>query len=492
MAELDLYRDIAERTDGNIYLGIVGPVRTGKSTFIKKFMDLLVLPNLEDGFERDRIVDELPQSGAGRTIMTTQPRFVPNEAVRLELGEKAHMSVRMVDCVGYMVRGAMGHMEGEAPRMVRTPWFDHDIPFEDAAEIGTKKVITDHSTIGIVMTTDGTITDIPRSNYIEAEERVVNELKALGKPFVMVLNTTGPESEEAQKLRDALSAKHDVPVLLMDVMSLSARDIQNMLEAMLFQFPMKMLHLEMPGWVQALPTEHWLMSGMLCRIREALPAISKVCDYNRMLEVFMETEHFKQPRLEDISLGEGKVNISLEPIEGLFYKILGEECGYPIDSDKHLISIIKELVAAKKEYDRVAGALECVRKTGYGLVPPMMEELTLGEPEIVRQGNRFGVRLKASAPSFHMLRVDIETEVSPIVGTEKESEELVHYLLSEFENDPGMIWETNIFGKSLNELVREGLSNKLSRMPEEIQMKFQDTLQKIINEGSNGLICILL
>ncbi len=492
MAELDLYRDIAERTKGDIYLGVVGPVRTGKSTFIKKFMDLLVLPNVEDGFERDRVVDELPQSGSGRTIMTTQPHFVPNEAVRLNLGEKAHMNVRMVDCVGYMVRGAMGHMEGEAPRMVRTPWFDHDIPFEEAAEIGTKKVINDHSTIGVVMVTDGTITDIPRSSYIESEERVISELKALNKPFVVILNSSACQQDETKKLREAMAQKYSVPVILMDVMRLSAEDIQSMLEAILFQFPMKMLHLEIPGWIQALPMEHWLLGGLVDKVREALPRIGKVCDYETLLESFVGEENFESPKLDDISLGEGRVRITLDPVNGLFYRVLGDECGYPIDSDRHLISIIKELVAAKKEYDRVSGALACVRKTGYGLVPPMMEELALEEPEIVRQGNRFGVRLKASAPSFHMLRVDIETEVSPIVGSERESEELLRYLLSEFENDPGMIWDTNIFGKSLNELVREGLSNKLSRMPEDIQMKFQDTLQKIINEGSNGLICILL
>ena len=404
MAELDLYRDIAERTKGDIYLGVVGPVRTGKSTFIKKFMDLLVLPNVEDGFERDRVVDELPQSGSGRTIMTTQPHFVPNEAVRLNLGEKAHMNVRMVDCVGYMVRGAMGHMEGEAPRMVRTPWFDHDIPFEDAAELGTKKVINDHSTIGVVMVTDGTITDIPRSSYIEAEERVIGELKAQGKPFVVILNSSACQHEDTKKLREAMAQKYSVPVVLMDVMKLSAQDIQSMLEAVLFQFPMKMVHLEIPGWIQALPMEHWLLGGLIGKVREALPKIGKVCDYETMLETFVGEEHFQAPKLEDISLGEGRVRITLDPVDGLFYRVLGDECGYPIDSDRHLISIIKELVGAKKEYDRVSGALECVRKTGYGLVPPMMEELALEEPEIVRQGNRFGVRLKASAPSFHMRR----------------------------------------------------------------------------------------
>jgi stage IV sporulation protein A len=421
MAELDLYRDIAERTNGDIYLGVVGPVRTGKSTFIKKFMDLLVLPNVEDGFERDRVVDELPQSGSGRTIMTTQPHFVPNEAVRLNLGEKAHMDVRMVDCVGYMVRGAMGHMEGETPRMVRTPWFDHDIPFEDAAEIGTKKVINDHSTIGVVMVTDGTITDIPRSSYIEPEERVIAELKELGKPFVVVLNSSQPKSDDAQKLCESLKQKHEVPVILVDVAHLCAEDIQSMLEAVLLQFPMKMLHIEMPGWVQALPMEHWLLGGMISKVREILPRIGRVRDYESLVGAFSASEHFAMPQLQDISLGEGKVKILLDPVDGLFYRVLGEECGYPIDSDKHLISIIKELVAAKKEYDRVSGALESVRKTGYGLVPPMMEELSLEEPEIVRQGNRFGVRLKASAPSFHMRRNKLKGAKHPCTNTHAKS-----------------------------------------------------------------------
>lgn len=492
MESIDLYRDIAERTQGDIYIGVVGPVRTGKSTFIKKFMDLLVLPNMENEHQKERVVDELPQSGAGRSIMTTQPRFVPNEAVQIELAEKAVLKVRMVDCVGYMVKGAIGHMEGEAPRMVRTPWFEYDIPFEDAAEIGTQKVINDHSTIGVVMTTDGSITDIPRSSYIEAEERVIGELKALGKPFIIILNSATPMEDDTKKLRDAMSQKYDVPVLLLNIMALEAMDITKLLEAVLFEFPMKVLRMEVPSWVRALDVDHWLVKELLLHTTSVLGGLNRVRDYAQVPPAFSEAEHYGIPALKSINLGEGLVSLEVPTVDGLFYTILGEECGYTIENDAHLVSMLKELVGAKKEYDRLAGALQAVRDTGYGLVAPAMDELTLEEPQIVRHGNRFGVKLKASAPSLHLMRVDIQTEVSPIVGTEKQSEELVKYLLSEFENDPQQIWATNIFGKSLHELVREGLSNKLTRMPEEAQIKMQETLQKIINEGSGGLICILL
>ncbi len=492
MEKFDVYRDIAERTDGDIYIGVVGPVRTGKSTLIKKIMELLVLPNMENGFKKERAKDEMPQSGTGRTIMTTQPKFVPNEAVEITIKGTANLKVRMVDCVGYLVKGAMGHMEGDGPRMVRTPWFDYDIPFEEAAELGTRKVITDHSTIGLVVTTDGSITDIPRVNYVEAEERVVRELKELGKPFVIILNSKNPSAQETLMLRNALEEKYDVPVLVLDVLNLTVEDIHNILSTVLFEFPLTEIRIDLPKWVQSLDVDHWLVKYIVDYVKDITQDVYRVRDIERVGSREEQLEHIESPKVSNINLGNGKVDIIIDVKPGMFYKILGEECGYQIEGDYQLIGLMKQLAIAKREYDRIAEALRDVRETGYGMVPPSLEELKLEEPEIVKQGSRFGVRLKASAPSLHFIRVDIQTEVSPIVGTERQSEELVKYLLEEFENDPARIWETNIFGKSLHELVKEGLANKLMRMPEDVQFKIQETLQRIINEGSGGLICIIL
>ncbi|HPT77735.1 MAG TPA: stage IV sporulation protein A [Candidatus Atribacteria bacterium] len=492
MEKFNLYRDIAERTDGDIYIGVVGPVRTGKSTMIKSIMDLLVLPNMENEFERERSRDELPQSGSGRTIMTTQPKFVPNEAVRISIRDNANLNIRMVDCVGYMVKGAVGHMEGEAPRMVRTPWYDYDIPFEEAAELGTRKVIKDHSTIGLVVTTDGSITEIPRSSYVEAEERVVRELKELDKPFVVVLNTRHPEDEDTLRLRDALEEKYNVPVLVLDVLNLTEDDIYDILSNVLFEFPITEIRLDVPKWVQSLDEDHWLIESIVQSFKKATAGISRVREVQGLSALVEESDYMEAPVIDNIDLGNGNICVRLAAKEGLFYKVLGEECGYEIKGDYQMIGLMKQLAHAKREYDRIADALRDVRETGYGLVPPTMEELTLEEPEIIKQGGRFGVRLRATAPSLHLIRADIETEVSPIVGTEKQSEELVNYLLEEFESDPSKLWESNIFGKSLHELVKEGLSNKLMRMPEDAQIKIQETLQRIINEGSGGFICIIL
>ncbi|HHY82724.1 MAG TPA: stage IV sporulation protein A [Clostridiales bacterium] len=492
MEKFDLYRDIAERTDGDIYIGVVGPVRTGKSTLIKRVMDLLVLPNIENEFKRERSRDELPQSGAGRTIMTTQPKFVPNEAVQISLQENANLNIRMVDCVGYLVKGAIGHMEGEAPRMVRTPWFDYDIPFEEAAEIGTRKVIADHSTIGLVVTTDGSITEIPRSNYVEAEERVVRELKELNKPFIMILNSKYPDAEETVKLKSALEEKYDVPVLALDVLNLGEDDIHNILSHALFEFPITEIKVDVPKWVLSLDDDHWLIKYVMDAARTASAEALRIRDVDTFGKSLDDSDFMERPKIDNIDLGTGNVRVKMDAREGLFYRVLGEECGYKIEGDYQMIGLMKELAHAKREYDRIAQALRDVRETGYGLVPPTMDELTLEEPEIIKQGGRFGVRLRASAPSLHFIRADIETEVSPIVGTEKQSEELVKYLLDEFESDPSKLWKSNIFGKSLHELVTEGLSNKLMRMPEDAQFKIQETLQRIINEGSGGLICIIL
>ncbi len=492
MEKFDLYRDIAGRTDGDVYIGVVGPVRTGKSTFIAQFMEKLVLPLIDNPHKRERAQDELPQSGSGRTIMTTQPKFVPNEAVQIRLGDNAGVKVRLVDCVGYLVKGVLGTQENDVPRMVRTPWYEQDIPFEEAAELGTRKVIADHSTIGMVVTTDGSITDLPRTAYVDAEERVVNELKQLGKPFIMVLNSQQPLAEDTRRLRDTLEEKYDVPVALVNVKTMELEDIQQLLTKVLYEFPLREIRVEVPSWLQALEDDHWLVQHVLGRLHSAAGNTMRVRDQAAFSAAFDSSEYADALQQSDMRLGEGRVTYSLPLHDGLFNRILSEECGTQIHGDAHLLKLLKELVAAKAEYDHVADALRSVRETGYGLVTPTMSELTLQEPEIVRQGSRFGVKLKASAPSLHMIRVDIQTEVSPVVGTEKQSEELVRYLLSEFEADPTKIWNTNLFGKSLNDLVREGLSNKLMRMPVDAQLKVQETLTRIINEGNGGMICILL
>ncbi len=492
MQAYDLYRDIAGRTDGDVYIGVVGPVRTGKSTFIAQFMEKLVLPMIDNPHKRERAQDELPQSGSGKTIMTTQPKFVPNEAVQIRLDDDTSVRLRLVDCVGYLVKGVLGTQENDAPRMVRTPWYEQDIPFEEAAELGTRKVITDHCTIGMVVTTDGSITDLPRSAYVDAEERVVQELKQMGKPFIIVLNSAQPQAEDTRRLRTALEEKYDVPVALVNVKAMEMPDIQNLLTQVLYEFPLREVRVEMPAWLQALEDDHWLVQHVISRMRKAAEAPMRVRDQEVFKHLFDESEYTDALQRGDTALGEGRMTYTLPLREGLFNRVLSEQCGTEIRGDAHLLKLLKELVAAKAEYDHVADALASVRETGYGLVTPSMSELTLQEPEIVRQGSRFGVKLKASAPSLHMIRVDIQTEVSPVVGTEKQSEELVRYLLSEFEQDPTKIWNTNLFGKSLNDLVREGLSNKLMRMPVDAQLKVQETLTRIINEGNGGMICILL
>ena len=488
----NLYRDIAERTDGDVYIGVVGPVRTGKSTFIARFMEQLVLPRMPQGPRRERVADELPQSASGRTIMTTQPKFVPGEAVTVSLQENTAVRIRLVDSVGYLVKGALGVNDNDGTRMVHTPWFDQDIPFDQAAEVGTRKVMTDHATIGMVVTTDGSITEIPRGSYVEAEERVVSELKALGKPFVILLNSATPRSAETLSLRDALEDKYAVPVMLLNVKEMEVEDIQHVLESVLLEFPLREAHLTVPTWLGALDTDHWLVSHVLEGVREAGKVPRKMRETDVYADAFAASEYAGEVRTMQTYPGEGRMDFALPLKDGLFNRVLGEECGREIRGDAHLLSLMKELVSAKAEYDHIAEALHAVRDTGYGLVTPTMAEMTLQEPEIVRQGSQFGVKLKAHAPSLHMIRVDIETEVTPVVGTEKQSEELVRYLMDEFENDPQQIWSTNFFGKSLHDMVREGLSNKLLRMPDDAREKVQETLTRIINDGDGGMICILL
>lgn len=490
--EYNIYSDIAERNQGDVYIGVVGPVRTGKSTFIKKFMDMLVIPNIENTYQAERARDELPQSAAGRTIMTTEPKFIPNEAVDISLGDNAHMKVRMIDCVGYIVNSSLGYVEDGEPRMVQTPWFDYPISFNEAAEIGTKKVITEHSTIGLVVTTDGSITEIDRNDYVEAENRVISELKAINKPFIVILNSTNPSSSSAQQLKEELMQRHNVPVVAVNCEELTADDIHRIIETVLFEFPLKEINISVPDWLEALSSDHWLKSDIYSAVLEKIADVYKIRDTRRLCDGLGNYDFIERSDIEGMDLGDGTVKMKLSLPRSLFYKVLGEQSGFEVNDEEDLITLMMDLGKMKKEYDKISYALHEVREKGYGIVSPSTDELTLDEPKIVKQGGRFGVKLRASAPSIHMMRADIETEVSPIVGTEKQSEELVHYLLSEFETDPAKIWESNIFGKSLYELVNEGLHNKLSRMPEESRNKLRETLQRIINEGSGGLICIIL
>ncbi len=492
MQAYDLYRDISQRTQGNVYIGVVGPVRTGKSTFIARFMEKLVLPGIENAHVRLRAQDELPQSGSGRTVMTTQPAFVPGEAVEVTLPSDHRVRIRLIDSVGYLVDGAMGTQEGEALRMVRTPWANGEIPFERAAEIGTKKVISEHSTIALVITTDGSVTELPRENYIPAEERVINELKALHKPFAVVLNTQNPEAAKAQSLCKRLEEEYGVPVEAMNVAQMEEEDIRGILERILDRFPMRLLCIQTPEWLGALDENHWLMESLIGSIAQMVPASLCLGDSKSMMQFMQENPYVENVLEKDLEHGSGKAFWQMNLQEGLFNQILAEQCGTEIRSDAHLLSLLRELVAAKREYDRVECALKSVRETGYGLVPPLLDEMSMQEPEIMKQGGRFGVRLRASAPSLHMIRVDIQTEVSPVVGTEQQSEEMIRYLMDGFEQDPKKLWESNLFGKPLSELVREGLSNKLMHMPADTQMKVQQTLEKIINEGNGGMVCILL
>lgn len=487
-----LYEDIARRTEGDIYVGVVGPVRTGKSTFIKKFMDLLVIPNIENDYKKERARDELPQSAGGKTIMTTEPKFIPNEAIEIKIGNNLKLKTRLVDCVGYLVNNAIGYLENDMPRMVKTPWFEEEIPFEKAAEIGTKKVIQEHSTIGILVTTDGSITDIPREDYIQAEERVVSELKELNKPFIILLNSNSPYSESTKELAKKLEQKYETTVIPIDCLNLELEDINDIFSKILYEFPIERININFPKWADRLDESHWVKTELYNQIKDACEGLKTLKNVDTMIGKLQNTNVISHTVLNEIKLGTGEVNIAIRLIDELFYKIITEISGVEINNEGDLFATITEFSRTKKEFDKIAYALEEVKAKGYGIVTPSMDELILDEPEMVKQGSRYGVKLKAKAPSIHMIRADIETEVSPIVGSEKQSEELVNYLLSEFENDPKKIWESNIFGKSLHELVNEGLQNKLYRMPEDAQGKLQETLERIVNEGSGGLICIIL
>ncbi len=488
----DIYRDIAQRTGGDIYIGVVGPVRTGKSTFIKQFMETLVIPNITEDARRERATDELPQSAGGKTIMTTEPKFVPEQAVRITLSEGAECAVRLIDCVGYIVPSSLGYIEEEAPRMVKTPWFDEAVPFNMAAELGTQKVIAEHSTVGLVVTTDGSVTDIPREEYAIAEERVISELQHLGKPFIVLLNCVHPDRPEAQALAARLEEQYHAPVIAVNCLMLNEDTIRQMLSSLLDMFPIREVNVETANWLPALTQGHWLKTAVFDAVRNAARGLSVVRDAAGMAERLQGCPHLQEALISKIDLGTGSVTLHLTLDPALFYQILGEETGIEIHGENELFPVLLELSRIRKEYERVRPALEEAKATGYGIIMPEADELTLEEPEMIKQGGRYGVRLRASAPSMHIMRAGIQTTVSPIVGSERQSEELVLYLLREFEENPTKIWDSNIFGKSLHELVNEGLHNKLYKMPPEARCKLQETLERVINEGCSGLICFIL
>ncbi|GLI07257.1 MULTISPECIES: stage IV sporulation protein A [Paenibacillus] len=492
MEKVDIFKDIAERTGGDIYLGVVGAVRTGKSTFIKRFMESIVLPNIQNEADRIRATDELPQSAAGRTIMTTEPKFVPNNAVQLHVAEGLNVNVRLVDCVGYVVEGAKGYEDENGPRMINTPWFDEAIPFQEAAEIGTRKVIQEHATLGVVITTDGSIAEIPRTSYVDAEERIINELKEVGKPFIVIVNSTRPQSDAVIELRNELQAKHDVPVVAMSVANMSEDDMMSVLREVLYEFPVHEVNVNLPSWVMVLEENHWLRSSFENSVRETVQDIRRLRDVDRVVSHFEEYEFIDKAALAGMNMGQGVAEIDLYAPDELYDRILMEVVGVEIRGKDHLLQLMQDFTHAKREYDHFAEALEMVKTTGYGIAPPTLAEMALDEPELIRQGSRFGVRLKATAPSIHMIRVDVESEFSPIIGTEKQSEELVRYLMQDFEDNPLKIWESDIFGRSLHSIVREGIQGKLAMMPDNARYKLQETLGRIINEGSGGLIAIIL
>lgn len=492
MDKFEIYDDIAKRTNGDIYLGVVGPVRTGKSTFIRKFVQELILSQVKDKHEKQRIIDELPQSGAGKTIMTVQPKFVPSKAINLEFESGANAKIRLVDCVGYMIPGASGDQENGFPRMVRTPWSDEDMPFNEAAEIGTRKVIKEHSTIGILVTSDGSVTDIERNNYVMAEERVVRELKEEGKPFVIVLNSANPTSTETIKLQTSLKDKYSAPVILTDVSKLSSADINAIITAVLYEFPVRTIEFNLPKWVRALTYENEFVRQIVDEVRESVSGITKMSEHIALSAMFAENEFIFAPTLSSLSLADGTVRYDIPISSKKFYDMLSQECGVNIEDDFYLMSYMKHLVYAKTEYDKIKSALDSVKEKGYGVVTPSLDEMTLEEPQIVKKSNGSVVKLKASAPSLHIMRVDVETEVCPAVGSAEQSQTLVKYLMDGFENDPKAIWQTNMFGKPLASFVQDGITAKLENIPEEAEIKMRKTMTKIVNENKGGIICILL
>ena len=484
-----IYESIGARTGGNIYIGVVGPVRTGKSTLVKRIMEQLVIPNIADPYRQERARDELPQSGSGRTIMTSEPKFVPEEAVEISPDGKAKLRVRFIDSVGYMVNGAVGAEEEGQPRMVTTPWFDEEIPMTEAAELGTKKVMEEHCSIGLVVTTDGSITDIPRENYREAEKRAILDMRVTGKPFLVVINSRNPASVEAKQLKDSLWDEYGVNALIADCQALDECGISDLFQALLYAFPMKALHVYMPRWVDALEGDHPVKRALYEALLQRAGEISNLAQAEGNLGKLKELEQVLDFYIRDIDLATGTVSCALTFPEALFYEILSAKAGIPVKNDAQLLKLLAELSEVKGEYDKIADALAAVQATGYGVVMPTIREMKLEQPEIVKKGNTYGVKLKAGAPSIHMMRVDIDAEISPMVGDEKQSRDLIGYLTGE---DPEKLWQSNLFGKTVYDLVQEGLNAKLMQLPEEVRGKFRGTLTRIVNDGANGLICLIL
>lgn len=491
MDKFDLYRDIALRTGGDIYVGVVGPVRTGKSSFIKAFMEGLVLDNIEDKNSRIRAIDELPQSADGRTIMTTQPKFVPNEAVKVAFSDELHANIRMIDCVGYLVDGALGHREEGKERLVRTPWASTEMPFERAAELGTEKVIKDHSTIGILVTTDGTISDLDRSKYLEAEQRVVGELKEYGKPFIVVLNSTNPNSAQTAQLKNQLEEDYGVPVVAKNVLQMNEGDLTEIMEDILLEFPVRIIDANAPKWVQALGLDNRIVQEMIEKMGIIAEEVVKMKDTSKLVEIFDTCEYMNAPSIS-MDAGTGKLGMELAIKDNLFYEVASEVCGAELGSEFEMFCYLKQLSKAYNKTQKLMHALDEAEEVGYGIVHPTMDEMTLDEPVMVKQGSQYGVKLKATAPSLHIMKVDVQTEVSPIVGTEQQSQELVENLLADYDEDQAKVWDTNIFGKTLSSLVNDGLTTKLTGMPNDARQKLRRTMQRIINEGRGGVICILL
>lgn len=491
MLNFDIYNDIAKRTNGSIYLGVVGPVRTGKSTFIKQFMKELVLDRITDESSKTRAVDELPQSADGKTIMTTEPKFVPNEAVNVNLNDMV-AKVRLIDCVGYLIDDAIGHMENGKERLVKTPWQEEEMPFQQAAEYGTSKVIRDHSTIGILITTDGSITDISRSSYIPAEERVVRELKAIGKPFVIVLNTLTPTNPDTIKLAESLEERYKVAVVAINVQKASKEELSYIMQCVLNEFPIRMVNINIPKWMRALEMNHPILKEILDPLTSKDLALVKMSDYRKLEFLVQESKYFVGSPDLVVDSAVGSVTINYSAREGLFLEVLSRECGSDIDDDFKLMAYVKKLSKSFMEYEKIRQAMEQVKETGYGVVNPSLADMELMQPEMVKKGNQYGIKLKANAPSLHIVRVDVETEVSPIIGSEKQSEDLVTYLINEYEHDKKSLWESKMFGKSLSTMAQENLESKINAMPEDARLKLKKTIGRIINEGKGGILCILL
>lgn len=492
MKEFDLYKDIQGRTKGEIYLGVVGPVRCGKSTFIKRFMDLCVLPYMTEGYEKKQAQDELPQSAAGRTITTTEPKFVPKEAAKISIGDDVAVKVRLVDCVGYMVEGATGHLEEDKERLVQTPWFEDPIPFSEAAHIGTEKVIRDHSTIGVVITTDGSFGEIPRSQYLEAEEKTIETLKQIRKPFIVLVNTTKPYGEDAKKVANEISEKYNVTAIPMNIEQLRAEDIVTILQNVLYEFPLTEIEFYMPKWVELLPADHMMKKDIIEQVKnlsENMQCIRDVMGNEHNVKI--DSDYIHKCKIDKVNLENGTVTIYLDLEQKYYYEMISEMIDETVQNEYQFLNVMKELAQMKNEYVKVMHAVESVRFKGYGVVTPERSEITLEKPELIRHGNKFGVKIKAESPSIHMIRANIETEIAPIVGTEEQAKDLIEYI-SEADADSRGIWDTNIFGKTVEQLVQDGITGKVAMIGEESQIKLQETMQKIVNESNGGMVCIII